>query len=185
MRAQTHPVGVRVHPSHLKDTHKYMHMYMYMSHVQLCMPTCTCTYVHVHARANYVQHRRKRCSTQRMQGGWLRLLREHTRQDHAHRRCGRSRPPCPSHCSPGSRWQKLVGVAARVAAGLVEAARVAAHRRSSGRTASKARTRPGSDHRSTGHIQATCPQTCSPREGSWQGSPAPTCTRCTLLRSDG
>ena len=75
--------------------------------------------------------------------------------------------------------------------------------RSSASTGSTVRTRPGSDDRSTGRIRATCPQSYSPREvapsramvqarvenrpieGSWQGSPAPACNRCTLLHSDG
>ena len=38
------------------------------------------------------------------------------------------------------------------------------HRRSSASRARTVRTRPRSDHRSTGHIQATCPQSYSPRE---------------------
>ena len=38
------------------------------------------------------------------------------------------------------------------------------HRHSSASTARTVRTRPRSDHRSTGHIRATCPQSYSPRE---------------------
>ena len=43
------------------------------------------------------------------------------------------------------------------------------HRRSSASRARTVRTRPRSDHRSTGHIQATCPQSYSPPEVAGTG----------------
>ena len=80
----------------------------------------------------------------------------------------------------------------------------ATYRRSSASRASNTvRTRARWDGRSTGRIRATCPQSYSPQEVapsramvrgraakqasecSSQGNQLPTCTHCTLLRSDG